>query len=160
MQDIVNQLQKVLDELYVGKIPGEEYTLDELKCFCRSIIDGQRKNIPGLKPGSWCLAPAGSERMPWDARVDFIMFPTYLAISILTLTMKRFPDIMESLDGFMDALKSGYLFATGMNLNGHGHEADDDRKRAVEILKKGGVFEFVKKNPEFSPEMFEIAQNL
>jgi len=77
--------------------------------------------------------------MPADARVDFVMFPTYIAVSILTLFKIRYPDKAKSMEGYDDALRLGYKFATHRRLKGHGYEAQYEKTRALRILDLGGV---------------------
>jgi hypothetical protein len=160
MQEVVKEMEEVLDSLCYMKIPCEDYTIDDLSKLCFSLVEGQRNDIEWLKPGSWCVAMPGCAKMPLDARVDFVMFPTYIAISILTFCINNFPTIKVSLEGKTDALKLGYTFATGMKLNGHGYDAEHERKRAIEILRKGGVIDHIALNPDFSPEMFQLVREL
>lgn len=156
MQDIVNSMEDLLNLLFGMKIPDDKYTESDIEVFCRSLVDGQRSDIRWLKPGSWCVGPAGCERMPWDARVDFVMFPTYIAIAILTLVMRRYPHIADTIDFYTDVMQKGYKFSTYMGLKGHGYEAEEEKLRALEILKKGEVIDYLKKNPGFSPEMYYL----
>jgi|GEM_PF-1807262 len=154
----VEDMYRLLDEFSEGNLPNENYTLDDLKEFCRSLVEGQQNDIEGIKPGSWCVAPDG--RMPGDARVDFAFFPTYIAISILTKVLTDYPEIAESIPNYNTVLKKGYVFATYRKLQGHGYESEIERIKAIKILEKGGVIEFIEKNPSFSPSMYNMLDRI
>jgi hypothetical protein len=57
-------------------------------------------------------------------------------------------------------LKKGYVFATYRKLQGHGYESEIERIKAIKILEKGGVIEFIEKNPSFSPSLYNMLNKI
>ncbi len=155
MQRIVDEMKKLFIAFYKKEIPSFRYSLDELLYYCKSLIEGQRNDIEGIKPYSWSVAPT-AVGMPSDARVDFNMNPTYLAVATLTLFLKRYPKEAEKIPNYREVLNHGILFATYRGLQGHGIEAEDEMLSAINIMHKGEVFRYVEEHPEDCPEMMKI----
>jgi hypothetical protein len=160
MQKVNRRMVNLLDRLADGSIPNEsDYTVETLKRFCKSLVRRQRPELPGVKAGSWCLTPDGAD-MPSDARVEFIYFPSYLAVSILTRVHMDHPEISESIPGYMDALRNGLRFSTYRGLMGHGFDRYDEMLMTLKFFEKGRVIEFLRSDPDFCPEMVELLRNI
>ena len=106
MLKLVNDMETFLNILANKEIPD-----DDITASCESLIDGQRNDIKGLKKGSWAVSP-DIDGMGSDARMDFIFFPTFIAIAILTLVKTDHPALTEGLYGLNSAMKKGYRNAT------------------------------------------------
>ncbi len=147
---MAEQMKKTLYSLADGTIPGEEYTLEDLKTYCISLVEGQYRfhTSTGLRPGGWPLTE--EVRMPGDARVDFIFFPTYIAVATLSRVLLDYPDIALQIKGYGWALVSGQLFSTHRGLNGHGYDATSEMLKALEIFCKGGVPRILNEYPDFA----------
>lgn len=159
----VKKMKKILEKLASNEIPNEStYTKSDLTNFCKSLITNQRNDLKSIKPGSWCIVPTEvvEEGMPSDARVDFIYFPTYIAISILTRVLIDYPEIAQQIPNYEEVLKKGYKFSTYRKLSGHGYDADLEMIEAIRILSMGKVPEFLASNPEFSPELFKVLKEI
>lgn len=160
MQVMVERMRLILDGLHEGEIPGEKLTEKELEGLCRSFIEGQREDLTGFEDSWSVLPPKFSLGVPGDALVDFVYKPTYLAISILTKVMTNHPELSGSIPGYEEALRRGYRFSTLRRLMGHGFGAEGDRIETLALFEKGGVLKFVSENPEFSPEMSRLLQEI
>ena len=159
MENIVNAMRDLLEKLVSGEIPNvDTYTRSDLKDFCTSLINGQRNDI-GLKSGSWCVAPSAKD-FPSDARVDFVFFPTYIAISILTRVLVDYPEIPEQIPNYAEVLRKGFKFATYRRLRGHGIGAELEMIDAIEILSSGNVTKYIASNPDFCPELLHILKDI
>ncbi len=106
--------------------------------------------------GAWCLAEAPA--MPSDARVDFIYWPSYIALATLSWIHRNHPAVTAVIPAFESSLRRGLDFASGRNFGGHGYESDQERIAAIEVLAKGEVFSVVRAQPGFSWR-FERAMN-
>jgi len=148
-EDIISDMEQNLDFL------NDTNNKEEVRELCISYIKGQRNDIEGLKKGSWCVAP-NIDGMKGEERADFVYRPTYIAISVLTLIAKKYPDIPDSVENFWEVLKNGYDFASGRNFKGHGYEAESGLRETMKIFKKGGVIDFIKSNPDFSKKFYDL----
>lgn len=160
MQVITERMGLVLRGLHGGEIPNEEMSKEELKDFCKSLVEGQREDISKFE-GSWSVTPIDHhEGMPSDARVDFVYMPTYLSIAILTKVMIDFLEVEKDISGYTESLRKGYEFATSRGLKGHGYEAWATLTKTLELFEKGNVLQFLSGNPEFSPEMYKLMEEI
>jgi len=161
MEETVNAMRDLLEKLVSGEIPNEDtYTHSDLKDFCTSLINGQRNDDIGLsKSGSWCVAPSAKD-FPSDARVYFVFFPTYIAISILTRVFVDYPEIPEQIPNYKEVLRKGFKFATYRRLRGHGIGAELEMIETMEILSSGNVTKYLASNPDFCPEMLQILKDI
>jgi len=151
----VRELREVLEVLAGGGIPGPGYTVDDLERLCESLVRGQRNDIPRLVPGSWCVAPS-IEGMDSDARVEFVFFPTYLAVAILTRALREHPELKERIPGYEKALKEGLGFSARRGLMGHGYDANTEMREAVGILEMGQVGGYLEEEPGACPELRKV----
>ncbi|MDQ7056678.1 MAG: hypothetical protein Q9M89_09610 [Persephonella sp.] len=140
------ELYFFLDAFAKGEIPSSSYSLYELKRFVQSVVKSQRKADRFFRvDGYWSLLPEGIH-MPSDARVDFVYIPTYIAVSILTLFLERFPEEAMTVENYTDALHSGIYFASTRGLRGAGYEAEEGVIEALKILSKGRVLSYLSEN--------------
>lgn len=160
MQVTIERMHLVLDGLHMGEIPNEKFTEKVLEGLCRSLVEGQRKDLPRFED-SWSVLPLQfSLGVPSDALADFVYKSSYFAISILTKVMKDHTEISGNIPGYEEALRRGYRFSTLRRLMGHGFGAEGDRIETLALFEKGGVLKFVSENPEFSPEMTQLLQEI
>jgi len=163
MSQKVNDMKNLLEKIAIGEIPNEStYTLSDLKKFCKSLIRNQRNELKSIRPGSWCIVPTeiAEEGMPSDARVDFVFFPTYLAISILTRVLLDYPEVPKQIPNYYEVLRKGFIFATYRKLRGHGYNAESEMIEAIKILSLGKVPKYLALNPDFCPEMLQILKDI
>jgi len=151
----VRELREVLEELAGGGIPGPGYTVADLERLCGSLVRGQRNDIPRLTPGSWCVAP-NIEGMDSDARVEFVFFPTYLAVAIITRALRGCPGLEESIPGYEKALRGGLAFSALRGLMGHGCDARAEMMDAVTILEMGQVDRYLDEKPDACPGLAKL----
>jgi len=154
--ELIIRLRELLDALHDGSVPDKDYSIDELKHFCGSLINGQRGVLTDeckgtLMEGSWCIME-NSMGMNSEMRVDYAFIPTYLALAILVKVRGSFPGIARGIPGYDNALKRGFSFAWRRRFEGHGYEARAGLEDAMNIFRKGGIFSFIKNEPGFSPE--------
>jgi hypothetical protein len=154
MNRLVSEMEKVLRDLAENKL-----SRGQVSVYCASLIEGQRQSLGRTKPDSWAVCP-DDEEMPADARVDFIFFPTYIAVSILSRVKQEFSDIAAAIPDYNEGLRKGMIFATHRRLRGHGYDADDGVREALEIFKIGKVPELVQSDPDFCPEMTALLREL
>ncbi|UZE97291.1 hypothetical protein [Alkalimarinus alittae] len=144
-----------LIELACGNACSEAPTQAEVANYCRYLLSLQRGRVIKISPGSWGLTE--DLAMPSsDARVEFIYFPTYIAVSTLVLAWQRYPELSDQLPDFKRQLRQGIKFMLGRRLRGSGYDADRLLVEAIEILALGKVFDFVKQQPTFFPKLTEI----
>jgi len=158
MTNTVIEMQEILEKLAKKEIPNADYSFENLVCFCTSLVKNQRNEMSSVKKGSWSVAP--DESMPNDARVDFIFFPTYIAVSILAKFMQLYPDEIKSIPDYKNVISKGFLFSTFRNLRGHGYDGIKDMVRAVEILHMGDVPKLLLSDRELSFELFLLLRSL
>jgi len=145
-------LYTTLEALSQERIPNRKYTLDDLEGLIKSLVQKQRG--PGrflVWGGSWSLIDI-DEPAPSDVRVDFIFFPTYMVVSIMSLFWRRFPERAASIPGFQAALHNGCHFASARELQGHGMEGDDQRMEAMRILNMGKVPQYLAEHVDEHPK--------
>ena len=142
------ELEEFLEDFVSGRIPGKSYTLSDLKAFVRSLIENQREKDRFWRvDGYWSLLPVG-KHIPSDARIDFVYIPTYIAVSILTLFLKRFPEEALTIDGYIDSLHSGLYFASTKGLRGFRYEEESGTIEYLKMFSKSGVIKYVFENAE------------
>jgi len=151
----VRELREVLEELARGRIPAPHYTTADLEHLCGSLVRGHRNDIPRLVPGSWCVAPS-IEGMDSDARVEFVFFPTYLAVAILTRALRGCPGLEERIPGYEKALRGGLAFSALRGLMGHGCGAHPEMMDAVTILETGQVHRYLDEKPDACPGLTKL----
>ncbi len=156
---VVYQFHRTLDAFASNVIPGSNYTIDELIHFVTSLV--KRQNDPGkfiTWGGNWSMIPKDVSA-PSDVRVGLIFFPSYLAVSFLTLFWYRYKMKAELIPGFFEALHDGYFFITARKLFGHGMEGSLERVEAIRILLKGRVHHYLlekKSSCEQCQALFEV----
>jgi len=112
-----------------------------LRPYVCSLVCGIRRDVEGLKPGSWCVA-ADIHSMPGDARDEFVHAPTYLGIAILSRFLERAQRREEDPHlptGFWDVADQGLSFATLRRLTGHGYDGPFVAQDIAEIFAQGRV---------------------
>lgn len=145
-------LRKLFDSFLRQVIPNADFTLAQLTRFVESLVRNQRGAGSFIvEPGSWSLISL-DEDAPSDVRVDYIFYPTYYAVSLLTLFLHCYPEQAERIKGYKEALHKGLRFAGMRGLLGHGLEAREQREEAVRILMRGEVPEYLVDNVNNYPE--------
>ena len=142
-------------------------TPDQIRAFTEYLVSKQRKDTePDMKVGSWAITT--EVRMESDARVDFVYFPTYIAVACLSLVKVDYPEIAKTIEGFERALRTGLRFASYRQLSGHGYDSVHEMLVAIEYLSFGKVFKMMLDNPKQSNPFYfamrdaesKILQNL
>jgi len=158
MTNTVTQMQEILEKLANNEIPNVDYSLEKLVCFCSSLVENQRNEMSSVKKGSWSVGP--DERMPSDARVDFVFFPTYIAVAILSKFMQLYPAEAKLILDFKKVISRGLFFSTYRRLLGHGYDATKDMIKAIEILDMGDVPKLLVTERELSFELFMLLRDI
>jgi hypothetical protein len=163
MSRVLQDMIEVLEGLEACRIPDrEEYTCDDLRAYLVSLVESQRGEL-ALGHGSQILAGSWSinshcEDMPSDARVEFIFFPTYVAVATISRCLLEFPLLAASVPGLAPALQRGLEFACHRELAGHGREAAEDKQKALNLFYLGWVPLLLWQNPDFCPRMNRILE--
>lgn len=127
--------------------------------LCRNAIADWRLSPGRSIRGSWSVAP-DDDGVPTNARVDFILTPTYLMAAILSKVLQRHPETAIQVGGPATALRGGLFFCTLCKLQGHGYDGTDGLLAAVEILGRGEVPRLLARCPELCPEMAELLRQV
>jgi len=162
MNRLLWSFHATLDNFASGYIPRDDFSMIDITRLITSLVSNQRPEFPQMKGGNWSLLRP-SEPVPADVRVQFIFFPSYIAVSLLSLFHYKHPDRAHRIEGFYDALHRGVQFISLRELGGAGLEAVSGRNEAVKILIKGRVHHYVQENRrknEACERMFEILVNV
>lgn len=165
MGKLVADMQRLLEAFACGELPNERYTRKHLQDYCRSLIENQRGELTWasdssrVKEGSFCVAP-DAEGMGSDARVDFIMFPTYIAVALLTRFLLTYPEEAGAIPSFKEGLRLGMVFSSYQELRGHGYDSEREMFDALDILKLGRVPEYLSRYPDACPELAEVLRQV
>ena len=159
MLAVIDGFDALLKALHQDLIPNRDYSRADLLGFCCSAVAGQRLSFGRTVEGSWSVAP-DDDGMPGDARVEFILTPTYLVAAILSKVLQRHPEIAVQVGGYATALRSGLLFCTLRKLQGHGYDGMHGLLAAVGILGRGEVPRLLARCPELCPEMAELLRQV
>ena len=154
MAERVGARRIFMENVIAGRVPNEEYTLDKLVFYCQSLIDGQRRDVPGLPDGSWSISPDPSEISEED-QVDYHYFPTFIALSTLIFSAKKFPREIGALPGLDEALAGGFEFALTGNLEGYAFNSLFQQIESVLILGSGGCPSWLAEHPSVCPALAE-----
>jgi hypothetical protein len=151
MNDVTQDWLLRLKNLEQSMNPSDNQK-ESIKQFTEFLLDHQiSENPENMRMiGGWCLDI--DPRMPSDARVDFIYFPTYIAVSWLVLLKEKYPEISKDIQSYDVKLKVGLDFSAGRNFVGHGYEGYEQMLEAMAIFNLGGVFDFIIDRPTFSPK--------
>lgn len=150
------QMEKTLYALADGSIPNEtDYTFEELKIYCESLVAGQKNERTIILHGSWPLT-SDIDRMPLDERVKFIFLPSYIAVATLSQIVLKFPELALKTSRFLQVLKRGLYFCNHNKLRGHGNTAIKDMLKALEILCVGGVPKTLSEYPDLCDHRLKI----
>ena len=157
LAEYINELQGVLDALASGEIPSEVYTIEDLRGLCISLLENQQgilrpkeRGYYSIVAGSWAIN-TDVQSMDSDARFDYVLIPTTIVISILTIVMIKYPELLADIPDFKEKLRTGYVFSHGRNFMGVGYDGRAGLWQTLEILHKGLVLEYIKDNPDFCP---------
>lgn len=159
MREAVESLERLLDELDAGMIPGDAYSFEDLRTLCASIVERQ---LPAAAEwgGLWFVGPQAAaegeeelrERMSeygfTDFFKDFVARPSDAAIAILTRTLTDHPQIARQIPRYVDALHRA-LSVTRISRDLLSRRG----LHAFEVLSKGGVFEYLAGMTSVAPQL-------
>ena len=153
MQAIKDSMFDVLIAIDDGEFNEDNApVMSDLKNYVQSLVLGQRGSLGRTKPGSWALVP-NDDGMDSDARVDFIIEPTYIATATLTRYIIDYPSSCTFDEKYRKVLQDGMVFCTHRKLQGHGYESDDGAIKALTILSLGKIPLFLMRYPNFCPKL-------
>ena len=114
--------------------------------------DNRRKIVDDLMKfqqtdGTWRVID--DMHAPTDIRVEYIYIPTYYATAALMAYMNTGGIFSDKEKEYMNA---GLIAATGRKLNGSGYEATRYRLEALNIYKSAGLYEWMNRFGNRSPE--------
>lgn len=139
--------------------PAADLNMQQWRDYLTSLVAGQRFDLSRSKPGSWCVA-TDDDDMPKDARVDFIWFPSYIAVATMIQASHKMPDVIAHITGFEESLRKGLIFVANTRFSGHGYDEPIERCEAINLLFSAGVFDFIKEKPEFCPPFLAMLKDV
>lgn len=140
---IPDRLFRTLEMFHQKKIPNTKYSIKDLESLMKSLILRQLKQGRGIvRGGCWSLFGV-DWGMPRDDFQSSLLFPTYAAISLMTLFRYRYPSRARRLPGFRNALHNGLNFSAEWRLEGHGMCRNAQKIQTLRILEMGQVFRYV-----------------
>ncbi len=157
MERLKRMMKSNLDAL--SSSPAADLNMLQWRDYLTSLVAGQRFDLSRSKPGSWCVAVDDND-MPKDARVDFIWFPSYVAVATMIQASQKMPDVIARITGFEDSLRHGLEFVANTRLSGHGYGEPIERCEAIHLLFSAGVFDFIKREPHFSPAFLAMLKQV
>ena len=160
LMDFNDELKSILESIDDETLFSEKkYSKDEFSSLLKSFVENQRGSLGRTKAGSWSIVP-NDDRMPTDARVEFIFLPTYLVTAILSRVMIEYPEIASSIPNYSVALQRGMRFCSYRKLYGHGYEADEGAAEALTILSMGKVPLLLERDNNLCPELLKAIQDV
>ena len=164
LQALVEGMRAVLEGLESRTLPDDrDYTCEDLRGYLRSLVRGQRGELPlgpgcgHVEAGSWGVN-VDCDCMPADARVDLVFFPTVLAVATLSRCVLQFPLLAATVEGLAPALRRGLEFACARRPQEPGAQAAADRERTLNLLYMGWVPLLLWQNPDFCPPMAALLE--
>lgn len=164
MRTTIDCLEALLDDLSTGIVPGDTYSLDELRSFCASLVERQRRGSEEWS-ALWFVGPASmdeddirlrmSEYGSSDFFKDFVARPSDAAIAILTRTLVDHPHVARQIPRYTDALHDA-LAVTRISRDLLSRRG----LHAFEVLAKGGVFEYVELRAEIAPHLAATGRHI
>ncbi len=142
-----------LENILSGQIPHDKYKVETLFHYCRSLVEGQREEEPGLARGSWSVSPAPGEIAEEDV-MDIHFFPSMIALATLVFCGNRYAEVRE-IPGYEDCLTRGFNFVISGGLKGLGFNSFFQEMESVLILGSGGCPLWLKQHPEACPALAE-----
>lgn len=155
----MSEIRKTMEERLRTICTSSHLNREDWHGYLTSLVQGQRFDLSRSKPGSWCVA-IDDDDMPKDARVDFIWFPSYYAVSTMIQASQQMPDVIARIPGFEDSLRHGLEFAANTRLSGHGYGEPIERCEAINLLFSAGVFDFIKREPHISPAFLAMLKEV
>ncbi|MBD3158887.1 MAG: hypothetical protein GF309_08880 [Candidatus Lokiarchaeota archaeon] len=161
MQLMNERLRALLMHLLSEEIPGKNMSSEQLRHFCKSMVEETRRDLDAFT-GSWAVLPIDFEgHRPSDAGVEFVYLPTYLGVCILTWIKNKNQAIAESVSNYDRRLKKGYSFsAKKEGLRGHGYHRYATQLETIKLFSQTGVLKFISDNPEYSTEMYDLLKKI
>lgn len=146
-----------IDELF-QMISGLKDFLDEDADFTDKVWLEGLDEIIDFQDDNGSFRLIASDKIPSDARVDFIHIPTYICSAIL---MKAYlADSGRFTMKAKSALVSGLEASCARNLRGHGFEAFKGQIEALNIFFKAGLREFMDLHSDLCPEFSEMIEGI
>lgn len=163
MRETVEALEALLDEMCTGVVPGDTYSLRDLESLCRSLVE--RQSPDGEWAGLWYVGPDAcdeddlrqrmSEYGSSDFFKDFVARPSDAAVALLTRTLLDHPLVAAQIPRYVDALHTA-LAATRINRDLLSRRG----LHALDILNKGGVFEYLIRMSHVAPQLVDTRQQI
>lgn len=163
---ITDEIEYTLKVLVDGDIPDDDYTSEDLKDLCDSLVKEQRFDLEGFE-GSWTIFPYREdlpddnegEMPPW-AWYQYVEQPTHRVISLLTYVLYEYPEIAESIEGYEEALKTGYEVSAKDGVFSWSAAEINTASYNLEIFGRSKVIKHVLDNKDFSPNMYSAIKGI
>lgn len=131
----------------------------------REYIDGIIANVEVFdENGAIFWSVDVPNTMPREARIDWAYEPTYNIVAFLIKAYWKYPNMLEELPGFKEALKGGMLASTYADFKGN-HSDDVNYSRNVfELFQNAGADQFCSPGfqenlcPEFTKLFFAYSE--
>lgn len=165
---ISDEIEYTLKVLVDGEIPNDDYTLEDLKKLCTSLIEEQRFDLPRFK-GSWTIFPYIEDlpdpdddegELPDWAWYQYVEQPTHRVLSLLTYVLYEYPEIAESIEGYEEVLKTGYEVYAKDGVFSWSAEEHNVASHDLEIFGLSKVIKHVLDNKDFSPNMYSAIKGI
>ena len=127
MGGAVESMRNVVRQFRLGNLPSEEFTLEDFQKYISHLIDIQEED------GSWTVA-SRPEQLADDEKVEFIAYPTFLAVGTLVMAEEFLPE--ADFAGFDGVLEKGF---SAMKLEGYGEDSLFQIIEMVLILIEAGI---------------------
>ncbi|MBN2627864.1 MAG: hypothetical protein JXA95_14450 [Spirochaetales bacterium] len=127
MGGAVEAMRNVVRQFRLGNLPSPEFSLDDLEDYCRHLMDIQEDN------GTWTVA-ARPEQLAEDELVEFVAYPTFIALGALVMIEEFLPD--RECPGKEEVLSKGF---SAIRLEGYGEDSLFQIIEMILIFIEAGV---------------------
>lgn len=151
----VREFEAIVDKMRddLSKLCNGEFRTDDVKDYVQGLVAEATPLKHRQDMMFWKLDEP--DKMPSDARVDFVFTPTYIAAAFIIKSVLNVPEIMDD-DSVRSTLAATLLGSTARGFAGHGYENNIGRVRAAKIFASAGTRQFIEKYPDLCPEFTEL----
>ena len=146
--DTIQKLEADLQYLVEGKATKQEIT---------DYVTALQQQIENLdyKPEMAFLMMDAPNNMPLDARVEFVYWPSYVALSFIAQAMLQVEELQNraSLKHTVYDLMNGCM---GRSFCGHGYRAEKDKKKVMALFQNAEMDAFLEVYADLNPKFTEM----
>ena len=149
------------------ELSQEEFAVKEIEGLYNTMISGgedrhgRHKIVTVLmnlqkQDGSWCVID--TRECDSDIRVAYLYEPTYYATAAMMYADLRDTYDIDSME--KKVLLKGLEVALERQLSGHGYSSTEQKLKALNVYKKAGLYEWMKKNEACATEFCEMIKTI